>query len=179
MRDGEGMGMTTFSFDGKTLYGETGGSGSTGAWLAYFPEEKLALAYTTNAKIYPVSNIVSGAFDIYWNRPFEIPNLDALALSPDILDRYVGAYVIAGTPTRVTFSRDGQTLFFQPPEIPPFPSKRRQRTNSKSILSLFSNSTWRKARSRSIVPARREFLLKKNRRYGLAAQDRIARPPNR
>src|SRR5262249_35356995 len=59
MRDGEGMGMVPFSFAGKTLYGETGGSGSNGAWLAYFPEERLALAYTTNAKIYTVSNIVS------------------------------------------------------------------------------------------------------------------------
>ena len=54
MRDGEGMGMEPFSFAGKTLYGHTGGSGSSGAWLAYFPEEKLALAYTTNAKIYAV-----------------------------------------------------------------------------------------------------------------------------
>ena len=106
--------MTTFTFAGKTLYGETGGSGSTGAWLNYYPEEKLAIAYTTNGKIYPVKDIVAGALDVYWNRPFEIPNLDGLALSPDILDRYVGAYVIAGTPTRVMFSRDGQTLYFQP-----------------------------------------------------------------
>lgn len=65
MRDGEGMGMVPFSFAGNTLYGNTGGSGSTGAWLACSPEEKLALAYTTNAKIYPVSNIVSGVFDIW------------------------------------------------------------------------------------------------------------------
>ena len=40
MRDGEGMGMEPFSFAGKTLYGHTGGSGSSGAWLAYFPDEK-------------------------------------------------------------------------------------------------------------------------------------------
>ena len=37
MRDG--MGLEPFSFAGKTLYGHTGGSGSTGAWLAYYPEE--------------------------------------------------------------------------------------------------------------------------------------------
>jgi CubicO group peptidase (beta-lactamase class C family) len=54
-RDGEGMGMVTFSFAGKTFYGENGGSGSTGAWVAYYPEERLAVAYTTNGKIYPVS----------------------------------------------------------------------------------------------------------------------------
>jgi D-alanyl-D-alanine carboxypeptidase len=114
MRDGEGMGMEPFSFAGKTLYGHTGGSSSSGAWLAYFPDEKLALAYTTNAKIYPVSNIVSGVFDIYWNRPFQIPAFDAFDVSPEVLDRYVGVYSIPGAPVKLTVTRDGATLYFQP-----------------------------------------------------------------
>jgi CubicO group peptidase (beta-lactamase class C family) len=114
MRDGEGMGMEPFSFAGKTLYGHTGGSGSSGAWLAYFPDEKLALAYTTNAKIYPVREIVSGVFDIYWNRPFQIPAFDAFEVSPEVLDRYVGAYSIPGAPVKVTVTREGATLYFQP-----------------------------------------------------------------
>lgn len=37
MRDGEGMGMEPFTFAGKTLHGHTGGSASSGAWLAYYP----------------------------------------------------------------------------------------------------------------------------------------------
>ena len=114
MRDGEGMGMVPFSFAGKTLYGETGGSSSSGAWLAYLPEEKLALAYATNAKIYAVSNIVSGVFDIYWNRPFQVPTFDAFDVRPEVLDRYVGVYTIPGAPAKVTITRDGATLYFQP-----------------------------------------------------------------
>ena len=115
MRDGEGMGMEPFTFAGKTLYGHTGGSGSSGAWLAYSPDEKLALAYTTNAKIYPVKDIVTGVFDIYWNRPFQIPAFDAFEVSPEVLDRYVGVYSIPGAPAKVTVTRDGATLYFQPP----------------------------------------------------------------
>jgi D-alanyl-D-alanine carboxypeptidase len=114
MRDGEGMGIEPFSFAGKTLYGHTGGSNSSGAWLAYFPEEKLALAYTTNAKIYPVSNIVKGVFDIYWNRPFQVPTFDAFDVSPEVLDRYVGVYSVPGTPVKVTVTRNDATLYFQP-----------------------------------------------------------------
>lgn len=114
MRDGEGMGLEPFSFAGKTLYGHTGGSSSSGAWLAYLPDEKLALAYTTNAKIYPVRDIVSGIFDIYWNRPFEIPSFDAFEVSLEVLDRYVGVYSIPGTPVKVSITRDGATLYFQP-----------------------------------------------------------------
>ena len=113
IRDGEGMGMEPFSFAGKTLYGHTGGSASSGAWLAYFPDEKLALAYATNAKIYEVRKIVSGVFDIYWNRPFQIPALDAVAVSPEVLDRYVGVYSIPGTPAKMTVTRDGSTLYIR------------------------------------------------------------------
>ncbi|MBS1828893.1 MAG: beta-lactamase family protein [Acidobacteria bacterium] len=113
MRDGEGMGMEPFTFAGKTLYGHTGGSSTSGAWLAYFPEEKLALAYTTNAKIYPVRDIVAGVFDIAWNRPFQVPTFDAFTVSPEVLDRYVGVYTIAGTPARMTVTRDGAALYIK------------------------------------------------------------------
>ena len=114
MRDGEGMGLVTFSFAGKTLYGNTGGSASTGAWLNYFPEEKLALAYTTNAKPYPVRDIVAGVFDIYWNRPYRIPDFDEFEVSPEILDRYVGVYSVPGAGNRATVTRTGARLFFRP-----------------------------------------------------------------
>jgi CubicO group peptidase (beta-lactamase class C family) len=110
MRDGEGMGMELFSFAGRTLYGHTGGSNASGAWLAYEPTEKLAMAYTTNAKIYSVSDIVAAVFDIYWNRPYQIPTFDALEVSPEILDQYVGVYVVAGTPAKMTVTRTGSTI---------------------------------------------------------------------
>ncbi|MFO1500118.1 MAG: serine hydrolase domain-containing protein [Verrucomicrobiota bacterium] len=115
MRDGEGLGMTTFTFAGKTFYGETGGGDNRGAWLAYEPEEKLTVAYATNAKIYPVTNIVSGVVDIYYHRPFQIPALESIAVPPDVLERYVGIYSAAGAPAKAIVTRDGSTLFFQPP----------------------------------------------------------------
>jgi len=115
MKDGEGMGMEPHAFAGKSCYGHTGGSGSSGAWLTYCPDEKLALAYTTNMKIFPVKDIVSGVFDIYASRPFEIPTFDPVAVSPDVLDRYVGVYSPAGAAVKLTITRRGGTLYFQPP----------------------------------------------------------------
>ncbi|MCX6626460.1 MAG: DUF3471 domain-containing protein [Candidatus Solibacter sp.] len=56
---------------------------------------------------------MSGVFDIYWNRPFQIPALDAVAVSPEVLDRYVGVYTITGTPAKMTVTRDGATLYIQ------------------------------------------------------------------
>ena len=70
---------------------------------------------SANAKIYPVANIVSGVVDIYYHRPFQIPALESIAVNPDVLDRYVGVYSSPGAPAKATVTRDGSTLFFQPP----------------------------------------------------------------
>ena len=115
MRDGEGFGMVTFDFAGKTFYGHTGGADNYGAWLAYLPEEKLAVAYTTNAKVYPVKDIVSGVVDIYYNKPFQIPTLESIAVSPEVLDKYVGVYSTPEAPVKFTITRQGPTLYAQPP----------------------------------------------------------------
>lgn len=114
MRDGYGLGMETFQFAGKTFYGHTGGADNYGAWLAYLPEEKLALAYTSNAKVYPVVNIVSGVFDIYYNKPFQIPAFESVEVSLEVLDKYVGVYSNPEVPVKFTVTRDGATLFIQP-----------------------------------------------------------------
>ena len=115
MRDDEGLGIVSFTFAGKTFFGNTGGGDNYGSWLAYQPEEKLAVAYTTNAKVYPVTNIVSGAIDIYYNKPFQIPTFETIAVSPEVLDKYVGVYSSPEAPVKWIITRDGGTLFFQPP----------------------------------------------------------------
>jgi len=119
MKDDYGLGMGVDKFGDKTYYGHTGGAQSFGAVLFYLPEEKLALAYATNAKLYPVGNIITGVFDIYSNRPFDIPKFDTIEIAPEVLDRYAGTYVIAGTPARLTFIREGTTLLAQFPNQSP------------------------------------------------------------
>jgi D-alanyl-D-alanine carboxypeptidase len=113
--DGLGLGMEPYTFAGKTFYGHAGGGDNYGSWLAYLPEEKLAVAYTTNAKVYPVVDIVRGVVDIYYNKPFTIPALESLAISPEVLDKYVGVYSSPEAPVKWTITRVGGTLFFQPP----------------------------------------------------------------
>jgi len=114
IRDGDGLGMEPFTFAGKTFYGHTGGGDNYGAWLAYQPEEKLAVAYTTNAKVYPVKDIVSGVIDIYHNKPFQIPAFESIEVSPEVLEKYVGVYSSPDVPAKFTITREGATLFVQP-----------------------------------------------------------------
>ena len=113
IRDGEGLGIVTFTFADRIFYGNTGGGDNYGSWLAYQPEEKLAVAYTTNAKIYPVVNIVSGAIDIYYGREFQIPTFETIVVSPEVLDKYVGVYSNSEAPVKFTISRKDAMLLIQ------------------------------------------------------------------
>lgn len=121
IRDGEGLGLVPFTYVGRTFYGNTGGGDNYGSWLVYEPREKLAVAYTTNAKVYPVARIVSGVIDIYYNQPFEIPSFEAIAVSPKVLDQYVGVYSNPEAPLKFTVTRKDATLFGQPGKESPVP----------------------------------------------------------
>jgi D-alanyl-D-alanine carboxypeptidase len=113
IREGEGLGLVPFTYVGRTFYGNTGGGDNYGSWLVYEPQEKLAVAYTTNAKIYPVARIMSGVIDIYYNQPFQIPSFEAMAVSPEVLDKYVGVYSNPGAAMKFTITRKDATLFGQ------------------------------------------------------------------
>src|SRR5262245_60659745 len=114
IRDDEGLGLVTLTFSGKTFYGNTGGGDNYGSWLMCQPEEKLVVSYATNAKVYPVKDIITGVIDIYHNRPFEIPAFETITVSPEVLDQYVGVYSSPEIPKKWTITRDGGTLFIQP-----------------------------------------------------------------
>lgn len=115
MRDGDGFGMETFLLADKTFYGHTGGGDNYGAWLAYQPEEKLTIAYASNAKGYAVADIIRTVVDIYYDKPVAIPTFESLALSPELLDKYVGIYSTPSAPVKFTITRNGTTLYMQPP----------------------------------------------------------------
>jgi D-alanyl-D-alanine carboxypeptidase len=120
-KDKYGLGINLYPLGGKTFYGHGGGIDGFRSLLVYLPEEKLALAYTTNGVNYPANNIVGGVFDIYWNKPFEIPTFATVAVSPEVLDKYVGVYSSTGVPFKLTITRDGSTLLAQATGQPSIP----------------------------------------------------------
>jgi CubicO group peptidase (beta-lactamase class C family) len=107
------MGMFPFPLDGKTLYGHTGGIDGFNSMLVYSPEEKLAVAYASNGMVYPINDILLGAFAVYYNKPFSIPTFETFAVSAEILEKYVGVYSSPGFPLKITVTRDAATLYAQ------------------------------------------------------------------
>ncbi len=56
---------------------------------------------------------MDGVFDIYWNKPFQIPTFESIAVNPEVLDKYVGVYSVPKVPVKFTVTRDNATLFVQ------------------------------------------------------------------
>jgi CubicO group peptidase (beta-lactamase class C family) len=113
-KDKYGLGINAYPIGGKTFYGHSGGIDGFRSLLVYLPEERLSLAYTSNGVNYPLNNIVSAVLDIYWNKPFEIPTFETVAVSPEVLDKYVGVYSSPEVPFKLTITRDKSTLVAQP-----------------------------------------------------------------
>jgi D-alanyl-D-alanine carboxypeptidase len=68
-----GMGMSDLKLGDKTFFGHGGSMDGFRSMVVYLPEEKLAIAYTSNGAVYSLQNIIRGVVDIYQNKPFEIP----------------------------------------------------------------------------------------------------------
>ncbi|HJQ22845.1 MAG TPA: serine hydrolase domain-containing protein [Blastocatellia bacterium] len=114
-------GMQTFPLEGKTLYGHGGAIDGFLSILVYLPEEKLAVAYISNGVVYPPNSILQGVFALYWNKPFTIPTFESVAVSPEVLDKYVGVYSSPGFPMKITVTRTASTLSAQATRQSAFP----------------------------------------------------------
>jgi len=113
MRDNYGMGMFAISFDGKRGYEHNGGIDGFTSRLSYFPQEKLAICYTSNGVRYTTFDLVNGALSIYFNKPFKIPEFKTITLTTAELDKYVGNYSSTQISLKITVTKNNTTLFAQ------------------------------------------------------------------
>lgn len=113
MTEGYGMGMFQYPVGGKISFGHTGGIDGFNSKLAYLPEEKIAVAYTSNGTIYPVKDIVSAAFIVALNQNYVLPAFDAIALKSEDLDKFLGVYSSPTFPLKITVTKKDATLYTQ------------------------------------------------------------------
>lgn len=113
MRDNYGMAMFTMPFDDKKGYGHSGGIDGFFSLLIYLPQEKLAIAYTSNGTRYSYNDVVMGALSIYFNKPFTIQEFKTITLNTTDLDKYIGKYSSTQIPLKVTITKKNTTLFAQ------------------------------------------------------------------
>jgi CubicO group peptidase (beta-lactamase class C family) len=122
IRDGYGLGLFTYPFFERKAYGHTGGIDGFQSMAAYFPDDEVAVAYTTNAVSMPRNDILIGALSIFFDKDYQLPVFSAaLTLPPEKLDRYTGIYSSDDIPLKITISREDNTLMAQATGQPAFP----------------------------------------------------------
>ncbi|TSD67428.1 beta-lactamase family protein [Inquilinus sp. KBS0705] len=113
LSDYYGMAMRKIDFDGKVSYGHNGAIDGFRAELAYFPQQKLAIAYTSNGGIYSTEKILKATVSIVFNEPFTMPLYKKPDLKTEELDKYLGVYSSPDFPLKITMSKDNTTLYGQ------------------------------------------------------------------
>ena len=108
-----GLGMFEFTYLDKKGYGHTGGIDGFQSVVNYFPEEKLAIAITSNGTVYPNRSILLCAESSYFNKPFEMPTFENIEINSEILNSYVGQYTSSQIPLKLTITKQENKLFAQ------------------------------------------------------------------
>ena len=112
IRDGYGRGLMLLPFNSKRGYGHGGAIDEFLSMMSYFPDEKLAITLCTNARNYSLNDAMLGVLNIYFGKPYRIPNFAASSFVPAAadLDRYTGTYGTTKLPLKITVSREGTIL---------------------------------------------------------------------
>jgi CubicO group peptidase (beta-lactamase class C family) len=144
MKDGYGMGMIKFPFYDRIAYGHNGGIDGFSSSLAYFPEDKVAIAFCSNGLNYGMNNILIGILSCYFNKPYTIPDFKSIALSTDKLTTYEGDYTSKQLPITITVKRDGDQLTAQATGQSAFPldvvSETEFRFDKAGVVMIFDVS---------------------------------------
>jgi CubicO group peptidase (beta-lactamase class C family) len=118
---GIGMGLLMFTHAHSKSYGHNGAIDDFRSLLNFFPGENLSIAITSNGINYSIDSVLSCALSSYLNKPFSIPNFNAVALDPGTLNLYAGEYASAQVPFKITITKKENKLFGQVKGQPAFP----------------------------------------------------------
>ena len=112
IRDGYGRGLMQMPFGSKLSYGHGGAIDEFMSMMSYFPDDKLAITVCTNGRNYNLNDAMLGVLNIYFGKPYRIPNFTVSSFMPAAtdLDRYAGTYGSPQFPLKITVSREGAIL---------------------------------------------------------------------
>lgn len=120
IKDNYGLGILPFSVDDKSGFGHGGNIEGFNSLAIYFPEDSLAISVTANAIDYNMAALVQDIAKSYYNISFSLPNFDAVDISADELENYVGIYHGTGGGT-FTITQQDNVLYSQLNDTPASP----------------------------------------------------------
>lgn len=121
VEDGYGLGIFPVELNGKEGFGHNGGIDDFVATVAYFNEDELAVAYTSNVARYDIDEISETAVRAFYGSDFEIPVFKVVKLDAEYLESLVGTYKSESFPLPIEVRTNGFQLTAQAegqPELP-------------------------------------------------------------
>ncbi len=122
IQKGLGMGLFQVPFYERKAFGHTGGIDGFQSNAFYFPDEKVSVTYLSNGVAMPMNDILIGTLSIYFGKEYELPEFkEALKLTSDELNKYLGVYSSPTFPLKLTFTKKENILIAQGTGQPSFP----------------------------------------------------------
>ncbi len=123
-KEGMGLGLMKLPFEEKEVYGHGGSIDGFQSFAAYFPEDNVSIALTTNNLYTQVSGIFIGAVKTYFGMECTLPDFspkETIEVTSEELDKYLGTYSSPNFPIDIYITKDGNTLIAQGEGQPSFP----------------------------------------------------------
>jgi D-alanyl-D-alanine carboxypeptidase len=122
IKDKYGMGIMELPYFERKGYGHNGAIDGFRSVVDYYPEEKLALAITSNGAMgYDNNNVLLCALSSYFNKPYTMPVFTSITVTAETLDPYLGNYGSAQIPLKIDISKKDNILVAQATGQPSFP----------------------------------------------------------
>ncbi|HKX85308.1 MAG TPA: serine hydrolase domain-containing protein [Flavobacterium sp.] len=121
LKEKYGLGLYTMPFKEKTGFGHSGSIDGFKSFLTYFPNDKIAVAITSNGENYNSNDIAITLTKAAYKENFEVPEFKIYKVASKDLDQYLGTYSSPEMPLKMTITKDGNTLIGQGTGQPSFP----------------------------------------------------------
>jgi CubicO group peptidase (beta-lactamase class C family) len=128
MEEGYGKGIIIAPFKEKKFYSHTGGIENFRAVVGYNEEEQFGISLIVNGDNFNRNDIMIGVLSLYYQMPYNFPNVKDFAVSKEVLAKYIGTYSSPTFPMKVTITEENGVLFAQATGQSSFPLSAKSET---------------------------------------------------
>lgn len=126
--DGYGMGIFSIPFYETLAYGHNGKLDGFQSMAAYFPNEKVSIAFSANGVNADANEFLVGVLSIYFNKPYVIPVFYTVDVPENVLKEYSGTYHCATLNLDFYITMNGKVIFGEAAGQSSFPLEARSET---------------------------------------------------
>jgi D-alanyl-D-alanine carboxypeptidase len=162
IQDNMGIGMFQMPFYDKKGYGHTGGIDGFSSVLAYFPDNKLSIALTSNGRVYQNNDVMIATLSFYYDKPFVIPTFTKFEVKEDDLANYIGNYTSQELVMNIAITMKGGALYAQATGQSAFPLEAIEKDIfefATAGIKIKFNTTQKEL---ELNQAKQKFIFKKN-----------------